>query len=185
MDRREYYKALMFNISVTKLIVGAGAEIGVIYNKDPITGKEEFGYIIGGKGLFEFDYKLKNMTPDKIILNREWGFEGYEKEGKPIKDFQGMTAKIEGSVGAFGVGISGEIDTKNDDKMSGSVGVVDTGIKVMMSLGYRGVFDFDNPSEEFKEFIRFLTSNPERAAENVEGIKMLIEIIQKAEELKK
>ena len=40
------------------------------------------------------------------------GFEGYEKEGKPIKDFQGMTAKIEGSVGAFGVGISGEIDTK-------------------------------------------------------------------------
>ena len=185
MDRREYYKALMFNISVTKLIVGAGAEIGVIYNKNPITGKEEFGYIIGGKGLFGFDHKLKNMTPDKIILNREWGFEGYEKEGKPIKDFQGMTAKIEGSVGAFGVGISGEIDTKNDDKMSGSVGVADTGIKVMMSLGYRGVFDFDNPSEEFKEFIRFLTSNPERAAENVEGIKMLIEIIQKAEELKK
>lgn len=97
-----------------------------------------------------------------------------------IKDFQGMTAKKEGSIGAFG-----EIDTKNDDKMSGSVGVADTGIKVMMSLGYRGVFDFDNPSEEFKEFIRFLTSNPERAAENVEGIKMLIEIIQKAEELKK
>ena len=97
-----------------------------------------------------------------------------------IKDFQGMTAKKEGSIGAFG-----EIDTKNDDKMSGSVGVADTGIKVMMSLGYRGVFDFDNPSEEFKEFIRFLTSNPEKAAENVEGIKMLIEIIQKAEELKK
>ena len=185
MDRREYYKAIMFNGSISKFLVGIGGELGIIYNKDPITGKEEFGYIIGGKGLFGFDYKLKNMTPDKIILNREWGFEGYEKEGKPIKDFQGMTAKIEGSVGAFGVGISGEIDTKNDDKMSGSVGVADTGIKVMMSLGYRGVFDFDNPSEEFKEFIRFLTSNPERAAENVEGIKMLIEIIQKAEELKK
>ena len=162
MDRREYYKAIMFNGSISKFLVGIGGELGIIYNKDPITGKEEFGYIIGGKGLFGFDYKLKNMTPDKIILNREWGFEGYEKEGKPIKDFQGMTAKIEGSVG-----------------------VADTGIKVMMSLGYRGVFDFDNPSEEFKEFIRFLTSNPERAAENVEGIKMLIEIIQKAEELKK
>ena len=103
-----------------------------------------------------------------------------------IKDFQGMTAKIEGSIGAFGVGISGEIDTKNDDKISGSVGGGEnTRIKVMVSLGYRGVFDFDNLSEEFKEFIRFLTSNPERAAENVEGIKMLIEIIQKAEELKK
>ena len=185
MDRREYYKAIMFNGSISKFLVGIGGELGIIYNKDPITGKEEFEYVWGGKGLAGFDYKLKNMTPDKIILNREWGFEGYEKEGKPIKDFQGMTAKIEGSVGAFGVGISGEIDTKNDDKMSGSVGVADTGIKVMMSLGYRGVFDFDNPSEEFKEFIRFLTSNPERAAENVEGIKILIEIIQKAEELKK
>ena len=87
MDRREYYKALMFNISFTKLIVGAGAEIGVIYNKDPITGKEEFGYVWGGKGLAGFDYKLKNMTPDKIILNREWGFEVHEKEGKPIKKF--------------------------------------------------------------------------------------------------
>ena len=103
-----------------------------------------------------------------------------------IKDFQGMTAKKEGSIGAFGVGVSGEIDTKNDDKISGSVGGEEnTRIKLMVTLGYRGVFDFDNPSEEFKEFIRFLTSNPERAAENVEGIKILIEIIQKAEELKK
>ncbi|MHB9317184.1 hypothetical protein ACW0TA_10220 [Fusobacterium polymorphum] len=29
-----------------------------------------------------------------------------------IKDFQGMTAKIEGSIGLFGVGVSGEIDVK-------------------------------------------------------------------------
>ena len=51
-----------------------------------------------------------------------------------------MTAKKEGSIGAFG-----EIDTKNDDKMSGSVGVADTGIKVMMSLGsvsYTHLLDF-------------------------------------------
>ena len=33
-----------------------------------------------------------------------------------IKDFQGMTAKKEGSIGAFGVGVSGEIDTKNDNR---------------------------------------------------------------------
>ena len=33
-----------------------------------------------------------------------------------IKDFQGMTAKIEGSIGAFGVGVSGQIDTKNDNR---------------------------------------------------------------------
>ena len=185
MDRREYYKALMFNISFTKLIVGAGAEIGVIYNKDPITGKEEFGYVWGGKGLAGFDYKLKNMTPDKIILNREWGFEVHEKEGKPIKKFQGMTAKIEGSIGAFGVGVSGEIDTKNDDKMSGSVGAADTGVKVMVSLGYRRVDEFENPSEELKEAIRIVTNNSEKIAETTEGIRMIIDAIKKAEELKK
>ena len=185
MDRREYYKALMFNISVTKLIVGAGAEIGVIYNKDPITGKEEFGYVWGGKGLAGFDYKLKNMTPDKIILNREWGFEVHEKEGKPIKKFQGMTAKIEGSIGAFGVGVSGEIDTKNDDKMSDSVGAADTGVKVMVSLGYRRVDEFENPSEELKEAIRIVTNNSEKIAETTEGIRMIIDAIKKAEELKK
>ena len=185
MDRREYYKALMFNISVTKLIVGAGAEIGVIYNKDPITGKEEFGYVWDGKGLAGFDYKLKNMTPDKIILNREWGFEVHEKEGKPIKKFQEMTAKIEGSIGAFGVRVSGEIDTKNDDKMSGSVGAADTGVKVMVSLGYRGVNEFENPSEELKEAIRIVTNNSEKIAETTEGIRMIIDVIKKAEELKK
>jgi len=125
------------------------------------------------------------MTPDKIILNREWGFEGYEKEGKPIKDFQGMTAKIEGSIGLFGVGVSGEIDTKNDDKMSGSVGAADTGVKVMVSLGYRRVNEFENPSEELKEVIRIVTNNSEKIAETTEGIRMIIDAIKKAEELKK
>ena len=91
-----------------------------------------------------------------------------------IKDFQGMTAKIEGSIGAFGVGVSGEIDTKNDDKMSGSVGAADTGVKVMVSLGYRGVNEFENPSEELKEAIRIITNNPERTAENIEAVKTII-----------
>lgn len=96
-----------------------------------------------------------------------------------------MTAKIEGSVGLFGVGVSGEIDAKNDDKISGSVGVADTGVKVMLTLGYRGVKEFENPSEELKEVIRTLTNSPEEIAENIEGIRMLIKIIKKAEELKK
>ena len=100
-----------------------------------------------------------------------------------IKDFQGMTAKIEGSIGAFGV--SGEIDTKNDDKMSGSVGAADTGVKVMVSLGYRGVNEFENPSEELKEAIRIVTNNSEKIAETTEGIRMIIDAIKKAEELKK
>ena len=62
MDRREYYKALMFNGSITKLLVGVGVELGVIYNKDPITGKEEFGYVWGGKGLAGFDYNAEKIN---------------------------------------------------------------------------------------------------------------------------
>ena len=86
-----------------------------------------------------------------------------------------MTAKIEGSIGAFGVGVSGEIDTKNDDKMSGSVGGEEnTRIKVMVSLGYRRVDEFENPSEELKEAIRIITNNPERTAENIEAVKTII-----------
>ena len=92
-----------------------------------------------------------------------------------IKDFQGMTAKIEGSIGAFGVGISGEIDTKNDDKISGSVGGEEnTRIKLMITIGYRGVNEFENPSEELKEAIRIITNNPERTAENIEAVKTII-----------
>lgn len=186
MDRREYYKALMFNISVTKLIVGAGAEIGVIYNKDPITGKEEFGYVWGGKGLFGFDYNAKKINDiGKVALKVDWGFDSYEKKGKPIKDFQGMTAKVEGSIGLFGVGASGEIDIKNNDKISGSVGVEDTRIKVMVTLGYRGVNEFKSPNERLKEAIRTITNNSEKIAETTEGIRMIIDTIKKAEELKK
>ena len=101
-----------------------------------------------------------------------------------IKDFQGMTAKIEGSIGLFGV--SGEIDVKNNDKISSSVGGEEnTRIKVMVSLGYRRVNEFENPSEELKEVIRTITNNSEKIAETTEGIRMIMDAIKKAEELKK
>ncbi|WP_314294661.1 hemin transporter [Fusobacterium periodonticum] len=186
MKRREYYKALMFNISATKLIVGAGIEVGVIYDKDPITGKEEFGYVWGGKGLFGFDYNAKKINDiGKVALKVDWGFDSYEKKGKPIKDFQGMTAKVEGSIGLFGVGASGEIDTKDNDKISGSVGVEDTRIKAMVTIGYRGVKEFKNPEENLKNAIRSITNNSETTVETIQGIRLMIDAIKKAEELKK
>ena len=55
----------------------------------------------------------------------------------------------------------------------------------MVSLGYRGVNEFENPSEELKEAIRIVTNNSEKIAETTEGIRMIIDAIKKAEELKK
>ena len=45
MDRREYYEAFMFKGSITKLAIGGGGGFGFIYNKNSITGKEEYGYV--------------------------------------------------------------------------------------------------------------------------------------------
>ena len=45
MERREYYEAFMFKGSITKLAIGGEGGFGFIYNKNPITGKEEYGYV--------------------------------------------------------------------------------------------------------------------------------------------
>ena len=115
----------------------------------------------------------------------DWGFDSYEKKGKPIKDFQGMTAKVEGSIGLFGVGASGEIDVKDNDKISGSVGGEDTRFKAMVTLGYRRVNEFKNPGEDLKNAIRAITNNSETTVETIQGIRLMIDAIKKAEELKK
>ena len=186
MERREYYKAFIVKGSVTKMVTGVEIDGGFIYNKDPITGKEEFGYVWGGKGLFGSDYNAKKINDiGKVALKVDWGFDSYEKKGKPIKDFQGMTAKVEGSIGLFGVGASGEIETKDNDKISGSVGVEDARIKAMVTIGYRGVKEFKNPEENLKNAIRSITNNSETTVETIQGIRLIIDAIKKAEELKK
>ena len=55
----------------------------------------------------------------------------------------------------------------------------------MFSLGYRYVHKIDNPSESVKSLIRTFTNDPEKLAGNIEAVKMLIDVIKKAEELKK
>ena len=183
MDRREYYKAIIITGSVEKFIVGAEGGFGAIYNKDPITGEEEYGFVIKVQASGGIDYNVKNIKKGLTPLNIDFGVEGYEKDGKPIKDFQGIRGKISGSVGFFGVGINGEINAEDEVSVSG--GVVETGVKVMLDLGYMKVFKIENPSESVKETIKTLTNNPEKVVGNVETIKILKDIIKKAEELKK
>ena len=184
MDRREYYEAFMFKGSITKLAVGGGGGFGFAYNKDPITGEEEYGYVGEVQGLLGIDYDVDNIT-DVILLNKDWGIETYQKKGKPIKDFQGITAGLEGKIAAFGVGIGGSMDIMEDGKISGDGGLSSAGFKVMFSLGYRYVHKIDNPSESVKSLIRTFTNDPEKLAGNIEAVKMLIDVIKKAEELKK
>ena len=184
MDRREYYEAFMFKGSITKLAIGGGGSFGFVYNKDPITGKEEYGYVGEIQGLLGINYDVKKVT-DVILLNKDWGIETYQKKGKPIKDFQGITAGLEGKIAAFGVGIEGSMDTMEDGKISGNGRLSNAGFKVMLSLGYRYVHKIDNPSEGVKYLIRTFTNNPEKLAGNIEAVRMLIDVIKKAEELKK
>ena len=186
MDRREYYKAFMLKGSVTKLAVGAGGGFGFVYNKDPITGEEEFGYVGEVQGLLGVDYNAKKMTNvGKVLLNADWGVDSYEKKDKPIKDFQGITAGLEGKIAAFGVGIGGSVDIMEDGKISGNGGLSDTGFKVMLNFGYRYVHKIDNPSETVKNLIRTFTNDPEKLVGNIEAIRILVAIIKKTEELKK
>ncbi|WP_338963878.1 hemagglutinin repeat-containing protein [Fusobacterium nucleatum] len=184
MDRREYYEAFMFKGSITKLAIGGGGSFGFVYNKDPITGKEEYGYVGEIQGLLGINYDVKKVT-DVILLNKDWGIETYQKKGKPIKDFQGITAGLEGKIAAFGVGIEGSMDIMEDGKISGNGGLSNAGFKVMLSLGYRYVHKIDNPSEGVKYLIRTFTNDPEKLAGNIEAVRMLIDVIKKAEELKK
>jgi len=121
----------------------------------------------------EFDSNLliKDIKKEVMPVKLDWGIEGYEKKGKPIKNLQGKTAKIEFGVSAFGVGIGGEINDK--DEVSVGAKSEETSLKVMLKIGYIGVRKWE-PSEKVKKLIKKVTSNPERTAENIEAVKTII-----------
>ena len=56
---KKYFGFDTFKGKVTKVAAGVEIDWGVIYNKDQITGKEEFGYVFGGQGKFGIDYNFK------------------------------------------------------------------------------------------------------------------------------
>ena len=178
MDRREYYKAIIITGSAEKFIVGAEGGLGVIYNKDPVTGEEEYGIVWKAEGAAGIDYDLENIKKEIMPLKLDWEVEGYEKEGKPIKDLEGKIAKIQFSLAAFGIGVGAQIDDK--DGVSLGAESSKTSIKLMLKLGYIGVKKLENPNEKVRKAIKFLTNNPEEAAENIEAIKTLKGIINES-----
>ena len=183
MDRREYYEAVIVTGGFDNFMWGAKAGFGWIYNKDPITGKEEYGYLFKGEGSLGIDYDFKKIKKGKIPFGKDWGIEGYSKPGKPIRALEGQIAKLEVNLSGFGMGASAEIDANNNTSFGG-IFSWDPQIKVMMRIGYIWVIKIENPSEWEKKMIKFMVSDPKKTAETADGIKFIKGAIDMAEELK-
>ena len=187
MERREYYKAFMFKGKVTKVAAGAEIDLGVIYNKDQITGEEEYGYVVGGQGIIGIDYGKEDITSaGKIMINYDWDVAAYEDKGKPIKDFQGFIGGAGIKVNLFGYQFNWGISIGgNKGDFYGDVNVTDGRIKVGGSGGYIHVIKLDNPSEAEKIFIRGIANNSEKIVDTKNTIYKIKDIIDGREELKK
>ncbi|MEJ6456676.1 hemin transporter [Fusobacterium nucleatum] len=187
MDRREYYKAFIVKGSVTKMVTGVEIDGGFIYNKDPVTGEEEFGYVFGGQGKFGIDYNFKKMDAlGKISLKRDLDLDAYEDEGKPIKDFQGFIGGVEIKLAFLGYEIDWGLSiggNKGESYGKGEYG--DKRVKLMGSAGYIHVFKIDNPSEAEKTLIRGIANNSEKIVDTKNTIYKIKDIIDGREELKK
>ena len=175
MDRREYYKAFIVKGSVTKVAAGVEVDAGFIYNKDPVTGEEEFGYVFGGQGKFGIDYNFKKMDAlGKISLKGDLDLDAYEDEGKPIKDFQGFIGGVEIKLAFLGYEIDWGLSIGgNKGESYGKGGYGDKRVKLMGNAGYIHVIKLDNPSEAEKIFIRGVANNSKTIVNVVDFIKIM------------
>ena len=181
MERREYYKAFIVKGSVTKVAAGVEVDGGFIYNKDPITGKEEFGIVVGGQGLLGIDYSAKNITKaGKIIANYDWDVATYEDEGKPIKEFQGFIGGAGIQVNLFGYQFNWGVSVGGNKADFGTdVNLSKNRIKIGGSGGYVHVFEWKNPSEATKVLIRTIANDSEKTVNDKNVMGKLIDITRK------
>ena len=181
MERREYYKAFIVKGSVTKVAAGVEVDGRFIYNKDPITGKEEFGIVVGRQGLLGIDYSAKNITKaGKIIANYDWDVAAYEDKGKPIKDFQGFIGGAGIKVNLFGYQFNWGVSVGgNKADFGADVNLSDNRIKIGGSGGYVHVFEWKNPSEATKVLIRTIANDSEKIVNDKNVMGKLIDITRK------
>ena len=181
MDRREYYKAFMFKGKVTKVAAGVEIDLGVIYNKDQITGEEEFGIVVGGQGLLGIDYGKEDITSaGKIMVNYDWDVAAYEDKGKPIKDFQGFIGGAGIKVNLFGYQFNWGVSVGgNKADFGADVNLSDNRIKIGGSGGYVHVFEWKNPSEATKVLIRTIANDSEKIVNDKNVMGKLIDITRK------
>jgi len=147
-----------------KILNALGHEFGHYSKEDNKTGTQTIANYTGAK--LEDRTKAmvaKEATEDTLAAIRN--------NPNVITGEEGKTAKIEFGVSAFGVGIGGEINGK--DEVSVSAKSEETSLKLMLKLGYIGVEKWE-PSEKVKKLIKKVTNNPERTAENIEAVKTII-----------
>ncbi|KXA16898.1 hypothetical protein HMPREF3221_01989, partial [Fusobacterium nucleatum] len=168
-------KAFIVKGSVTKMVAGVEVDAGFIYNKDPVTGEEEFGYVFGGQGKFGIDYNFKKMDAlGKISLKGDLDLDAYEDEGKPIKDFQGFIGGVEIKLAFLGYEIDWGLSIGgNKGESYGKGGYGDKRVKLMGNAGYIHVIKLDNPSEAEKIFIRGVANNSKTIVNVVDFIKIM------------
>ena len=152
------------NLDRDKILNALGHEFGHYSKEDDIDKSQEIANHTGE--LLENrikDMVAKEATEDTLAAIRN--------NPNVITGEEGKTAKIEFGVSAFGVGIGGEINGK--DEVSVSAKSEETSLKLMLKLGYIGVEKWEL-SEKVKKLIKKVTNNPERTAENIEAVKTII-----------
>ena len=170
MDRKEYYEGLTIAFEGAAGPGGGKLERGIIYYKDPKTGKEEFGYVKG------WQIYVGVTLPDiGVSVN------SYDKPDVPIKDFEGYYGSVKGKVAYY---VRGELEmeiSKNKGKFKGNIGLGTPTIGFLTGIGKNKVILLENLSEVNKERIRKLIdfkNEIETAYKTMQELKNLKDVVE-------
>ena len=170
MERREYYEGLSITFEGAAGPGGGKLERGIIYYKDPKTGKEEFGYVKG------WQIYVGVTLPDiGVSVN------SYDKPDVPIKDLEGYYGSVKGKVAYY---VRGDFEmeiSKNKGKFKTNIGLGSPTIGFLGGIGKNKVIPLENLSEINKERIRKLINSKneiETFFKSMQELKNLIDVVE-------
>ena len=149
---------------------GGKLERGIIYYKDPKTGKEEFGYVKGWQ--IYVGVTLPNVG---VSVN------SYDKPDVPIKDLEGYYGSVKGKVAYY---VRGDFEmeiSKNEGKFKTNIGLGSPTIGFLGGIGKNKVIPLENLSEINKERIRKLINSKneiETFYKSMQELKNLIDVVE-------
>ncbi|MDO4689992.1 MAG: hypothetical protein Q4A58_01665 [Fusobacterium sp.] len=172
-EDRENYEAIIIDKEITFKLGGVRGETGIVFNRDPVTGEEEYGFV---------SFLEPEIGPN--IASGGVGIKTYNKLGAPIKDFQGFFGTVKGTAG-YGLRGSGEIEINGHNNVNYDINfTVRSGtIGFLAGIGYRKVWKI-NPPDWLKLKIKSIIENRESIKEKYESIDSLKDIIDYSETLK-